>query len=114
MAATGVQFSKRVHSLLADLDNELLLSSTSILEIALKHARKKMDMPEALVHQAVQDLGLTVVAFEPQHAYRLFALPLHHRDPFDRMIIATALVEELPLIGGGRQFSRYKGLRTIW
>ena len=114
MAATGVQFSKRVQSLLANLDNELLLSSTSILEIALKHARKKIDMPEALVQQAVQDLGLTVIAFEPQHAYRLFSLPMHHRDPFDRMIIATALVEDVPLIGGDRQFAHYKGLRVIW
>jgi PIN domain nuclease of toxin-antitoxin system len=114
MAATGVQFSKRVQSLLANLDNELLLSSTSILEIALKHARKKIDMPEALVQQAVQDLGLTVIAFEPRHAYRLFTLPMHHGDPFDRMIIATALVEDLPLVGGDRQFAHYNGLRVIW
>jgi PIN domain nuclease of toxin-antitoxin system len=114
MAATGAHFSKRVQSLLAGPDNELLLSATSILEIALKHARKKIDMPEALVHQAVQDLGLTVIAFEPQHAYRLFSLPMHHRDPFDRMIIATALVEDVPLIGGDSQFGSYKGLQAIW
>jgi PIN domain nuclease of toxin-antitoxin system len=114
MAATGAQFSKRVQSLLAGPDNELLLSATSILEIALKHARKKIDMPEALVRQAVQDLGLTVIAFEPQHAYRLFTLPMHHPDPFDRMIIATALVEDVPLVGGDRQFARYKGLQAIW
>jgi PIN domain nuclease of toxin-antitoxin system len=114
MAATGAQFSKRVQALLANLDNELLLSSISILEIALKHARKKIDMPETLVRQAVQDLALTVIAFEPRHAYRLFTLPMHHGDPFDRMIIATALVEDVPLIGGDRQFARYKGLQAIW
>lgn len=114
MAATGAQFSKRVQSLLAGLDNELLLSSTSILEIAVKHTRKKIDMPEALVQQAVQDLGLTVIAFEPRHAYRLFTLPMHHGDPFDRMIVATALVESVPLISSDRQFARYKGLQAIW
>jgi len=114
MAATGAQFSRRVQSLLAGLDNELLLSSASILEIALKHARRKIEMPEALVQQAVQDLGLTVIAFEPRHAYRLFTLPMHHADPFDRMIVATALVEGVPLIGGGRQFAHYKGLRVLW
>lgn len=114
MAATGMQFPKKVQSLLASLDNELLLSSASILEIALKHARKKIDMPEALVQQAVQDLGLTVIAFEPQHAYRLFTLPMHHGDPFDRMIVATALVEDLPLVGSHRQLARYKGLQAIW
>jgi PIN domain nuclease of toxin-antitoxin system len=114
MAATGAPFSKRVQSLLESLDNELLLSSTSILEIALKHARHKIEMPEALVRQAVQDLGLALMAFEPRHAFRLFSLPMHHADPFDRMIIATALVEDVPLIGGDRQFARYKGLQTIW
>ncbi|MGA2740131.1 MAG: type II toxin-antitoxin system VapC family toxin [Bryobacteraceae bacterium] len=114
MAATGASFPKRVQALLASLDNELLLSSISILEIALKNARKKIDMPEAFMHQAVQDLGLTVIAFEPRHAYRLFTLPMHHADPFDRMIIATALVEDVPVIGGDGQFARYEGLRVIW
>jgi len=44
----------------------------------------------------------------------MFSLPLHHRDPFDRMIIATALVEELPLVGGDRQFKFYEGLQRFW
>jgi PIN domain nuclease of toxin-antitoxin system len=39
---------------------------------------------------------------------------MHHRDPFDRMIIATALVEGVPSISGDRQFARYKGLQVIW
>ena len=114
MAAIGQPFSKRVQALLGNPENELLLSSTSIFEIALKHTRGKVDMPEALVQQAMRDLGITVISFEPRHAYRLFSLPMHHGDPFDRMIIATALVENVPLIGGDRQFARYKGLRTIW
>ena len=41
-------------------------------------------------------------------------LPRHHRDPFDRMLIATALAEEIPLIGSDRLFKRYKGLKVIW
>jgi len=114
MAAIGQPFSKRVQALLGNPENELLLSSTSIFEIALKHTRGKVDMPEALVQQAMRDLGITVISFAPRHAYRLFSLPMHHGDPFDRMIIATALVENVPLIGGDRQFARYKGLRTIW
>lgn len=114
MAVTGAKFSRRVQSILAGPDNDLLLSAASILEIALKHARKKIEMPEEFMQQAVQDLGLTVIAFEPHHAYRLFSLPMHHRDPFDRMIIATALVEDVPLIGGDSQFGSYKGLKAIW
>ena len=114
MAATGAPFSRKVRSLLAGPENELLISSTSILEIAIKHARGKIDMPEKVVHQAVEDLGVAVMAFEPRHAYQLFSLPTHHWDPFDRMIIATALAENVPLIAGDRQFARYRGLRCIW
>jgi PIN domain nuclease of toxin-antitoxin system len=114
MAATGVAFSNKVQAIVVDPENELLISSISILEIAVKHARGKIDMPEALVHQAVEDLSLTTIGFEPQHAYRMFSLPTHHWDPFDRGIVATALVENVPLIGGDRQFAHYKGLRLIW
>lgn len=114
MAAMGARFSKRVQTVLSDPANELLLSSTSVLEIAIKHGLGKIEMPEVLVRQAVDDLGLTVIAFEPRHAYQLFSLPLHHRDPFDRMIVATALAENIPLIGGERCFAHYRGLRRIW
>jgi PIN domain nuclease of toxin-antitoxin system len=41
-------------------------------------------------------------------------LPLHHRDPFDRMLIATAMVEGIPLVGSERKFKSYKGLKIIW
>lgn len=114
MAALGASFSKQVQSLLSDPDTELLLSAISIMEIALKHGRKKIDMPEEAVHQAVRDLGLTLISFEPHHAYRLFSLPMYHYDPFDRMIVATALAEDLPVVGGDRVFARYRNLRVIW
>ncbi len=45
---------------------------------------------------------------------RLFQLPLHHSDPIDRILIATALVEDIPIIGGDRLFKRYTGLKIIW
>jgi hypothetical protein len=47
-----------------------------------------------------------------RHAYRLFTLPLHHADPFDRMIIATALVEDVPLFGGAGKWGLL--LRDVW
>jgi PIN domain nuclease of toxin-antitoxin system len=52
--------------------------------------------------------------FEPRPAYRLFTLSKQHAHPFDRMIIATALVEDVPLIGGDGQFARCEGLWAIW
>lgn len=84
------------------------------MEIAIKHTIGKIDMPEELAHQAVRDLRLSVLPFDERHAYRMFGLPLHHRDPFDRMIIATAIVEKMPLVSGDRQFKLYSGLQRIW
>jgi PIN domain nuclease of toxin-antitoxin system len=49
-----------------------------------------------------------------QHVERLFDLPLHHQDPFDRLIISTALSDGLPLISRDQHFRKYKGLRIVW
>jgi PIN domain nuclease of toxin-antitoxin system len=114
MAAVAAKFPRKVQALLDDPENDLLVSSASILEIAVKDAIGKIRMPEAFVRQAIDDLGLTIMPFEARHAYRLFSLPLHHRDPFDRMIIATALAENVPLAGGDQEFANYKELRRIW
>jgi PIN domain nuclease of toxin-antitoxin system len=84
------------------------------MEIAIKSGIGKLEMGEAEMRQAVRDLRATIIPFTPQHAYRLFSLPLHHRDPFDRMLIATATVENIPLVGSDRKFKSYKGLKVIW
>jgi len=114
LAASASGLRQKVRVILENPDNDRLISSASILEIALKHMSGKIEMPENVVRQAVEDLGLSIMAFEPRHAYQLFSLPLHHRDPFDRMIIATAIAEDIPLIGGDRKFARYSGLQRIW
>jgi PIN domain nuclease of toxin-antitoxin system len=113
--AEGVEaFPKKVRTLLADPGTERMLSSASLLEIAVKNSIGKVSFPEERARQAVADLKLNVIPFTPGHAYRMFSLPLHHRDPFDRMIIATALAEEIPVIGSDRLFKPYKGLKVIW
>jgi PIN domain nuclease of toxin-antitoxin system len=106
--------SRRVHTLLAAEDTDAVVSVISLMEIAVKSGSGKLQMGEGEVREAVRDLRLTVLPFTPEHAYRLFGLPPHHRDPFDRMLIATALSEEIPLVGSDRLFKKYKGLKVIW
>jgi PIN domain nuclease of toxin-antitoxin system len=111
-AYLGEKLPKRVHAILADPETERFISAASIIEIAIKTG--KLSMSAEHVQEAIQDLKLTVIPFAPQHAYRLFSLPVHHRDPFGRMIIATALSENIPLMGADRMFKRYRGLKVIW
>jgi PIN domain nuclease of toxin-antitoxin system len=59
-------------------------------------------------------LGARVLPFTASHAFRLFDLPLHHSDPFDRQIIAQAVEERIPVITSDETFHLYKGLQVIW
>jgi PIN domain nuclease of toxin-antitoxin system len=105
---------KRVRAILEDPETVRLISSASVMEIAVKSAIGKMEMDEERTREAIRDLRIDVLPFDFRHAARIFSLPLHHRDPFDRMILATALAENLPVISGDRIFPQYKGVKTVW
>jgi PIN domain nuclease of toxin-antitoxin system len=109
-----VPLSRKVYALLSSPETVPLLSAVSIMEIAMKHEAGKLKMGAVEMRHAIRELGVQVIAFGPDHALRLYGLPQHHRDPFDRMLIATALAEEMPLVGSDRLFRKYKGLRAIW
>jgi len=106
--------SKQAASALQDLGNVLELSSISLVEIAIKANLGKLKISPDVARQAIQDLDLRVLPYTAEHALRLFHLPLHHGDPFDRQIIAQALVEGVPIITPDQVFRVYKGLKIIW
>src|SRR5271156_6334405 len=86
-----VPLPRKVYTLLSSAETLPLVSAVSIMEIAMKHDAGKMKMAAADTRQAIRDLRLQVIPFELDHALHLYDLPRHHRDPFDRMLIATAL-----------------------
>jgi len=104
----------KVQQMLAPLDVEVNLSAASVIEIAIKNAIGKLDMSEDETNRALRDLRITLLPLEPRHAFAMFSLPLHHRDPFDRMILATALAEKLPIVTSDRIFRRYPDVKVIW
>jgi PIN domain nuclease of toxin-antitoxin system len=105
---------QKIRELLQNESATLLLSSVSVMEIALKHNLGKLKMSSEDLKQAARDMRLGLIGFLPHHADQLFSLPSHHRDPFDRMLIATALGDNIPLVGANRAFRKYKGLQVIW
>ena len=99
---------------LLDPENTRELSAASVSEIALKAARRRLDITEKQVRQGLNLLNADILPVRPEHVLRLFQLPLQHSDPIDRILIAIALVEDIPIIGGDRLFTRYAGLKVIW
>jgi PIN domain nuclease of toxin-antitoxin system len=108
------RLSKRAASALRNPGNILEFSSISLTEIAIKTSLGKLRVTSELARQALQDLDIHVLPFNGEHALRLFELPLHHGDPFDRQIIAQALSEEIPIVTPDEKFKLYSGLKVKW
>ena len=95
------KLNQRAVDLLADDSSELYFSAASSWEITIKTAIGKLILPIGLM--ALRSLDIT-----HSHAFALAALPNHHQDPFDRMLIAQAQTEQLVLLTTDRVFARYK------
>src|ERR1700677_5213633 len=89
------RLSKRARAALKNPDNIRELSAISLTEIAIKTTLGKLDISAEIVRQAIRDMDIRILPFTADHAFRLFELPAHHRDPFDRQIIAQALSENI-------------------
>ena len=104
------RFSQQALAMLADVSNELLLSSASSWEIAVKYALGKLPLPAPpaeYVPDRMRRSGVLAVAVTHSHALHVAELPQHHRDPFDRMLVAQAQLENLEIVTADPVFSRY-------
>jgi PIN domain nuclease of toxin-antitoxin system len=86
------------------------------VEIALLVSRGRLQITQQDLKRGMDDLCIRPISFDHRHASRYFSLPENatHRDPFDRMLIAQALEEGLPIVTSDRRFSTYPGLDVIW
>lgn len=88
---------------------QVWVSSVSVWEIAIKHALARADMPVS-AEQALRyfrESGFRLLAIEPEHAVAVESLPLHHQDPFDRLLVAQALTEPMRLLTRDAQVAAY-------
>jgi PIN domain nuclease of toxin-antitoxin system len=93
-------------------DAEVLVSLASIWEIAIKKALGKLEAPDDLPDR-IQQLGFELLPVEVEHAWAVRDLPHRHGDPFDRLLIAQAQVERLPILSSDSAFAAYD-VEVIW
>ena len=104
------RISRKAREVIADVSQNVFLSAVTSLEVAIKAASGKLQLPEPpdlYVPRRMASQGLRALAVSHGHALAAFALPAHHRDPFDRLLIAQAKVEGMTLISADRIFDRY-------
>jgi len=110
------QLSSRAREMIADGQNEVFLSAASVWEISIKTAKGKLVLPEVPLQYILSRMGL--YRFRPlpvqiSHAVRIYDLPRHHEDPFDRLLIAQSQVESIPLISADTEIRKYE-VEIIW
>ncbi len=95
----------------------LFVSAVSAFEIGQKHAAAKLELPlppADWFDRACSAHGLDIIPLQPRHAFRASSLPPHHRDPFDRLLIGTAAVEQLSILTPDPAIHRYSEASRIW
>jgi PIN domain nuclease of toxin-antitoxin system len=107
--------SDETKALISDPGNKKFLSIASIWEMAIKASLGKLKLPLSIreIITEFQGAGGALLAISPEHALAVGNLPWHHRDPFDRMLIAQALYEDLTLVSHDSLFAKYQA-SIIW
>lgn len=104
--ARPTELSPAARRALNDAANDRVVSIASLWEIAIKLSLRKLEFKEDFA-RALDDIAATSLPITLQHAARVQSLPFHHRDPFDRMMIAQAIEEGLTIVTRDRAFRAY-------
>ncbi|MFZ5595559.1 MAG: type II toxin-antitoxin system VapC family toxin [Bacillota bacterium] len=110
------RLSGRIREIIGNIENELYLSAASGWEMAIKAGIGKLSLPgdlELFVSEQLSVNAINPLPIQMGHALYVNSLPEYHRDPFDRLIIAQARMEGMPILTSDRQIMRYP-VKTIW
>jgi PIN domain nuclease of toxin-antitoxin system len=110
------QLSADAKAEIEDADNRKLVSVASCWEVAIKVGLGKLNLGESsrsFLPREIARNNFEILNITLDHATAVEGLPLHHRDPFDRLLIAQAVVENLTVVGGDTAFGAY-GIARLW
>lgn len=103
--AGGQKIAKAARDAISSPDSIVLVSSATMWEISIKRALGKLRVPEDFLRHVDRDFQQLTITHE--HAWRAGALPKHHDDPFDRMLIAQSIVEQATIVTRDARFQDY-------
>jgi len=112
----GARVSERARTLLSDVSTEVAFSIASVWELTLKVGAGKIELPGAIEHYLPDRLrqhGFELLPIGLDHVFRAGSLPRIHGDPFDRILVAQAQIEGIPILTADPAIGRYD-VETIW
>jgi len=110
------RLTPKAKQILTSNEHELFFSLVSLWEIAIKIKTGKLNTigsSVAYIRDEMDAYGMSLLPIRYEHILQLESLPHHHSDPFDRLLIAQALTESLPILSGDRAFANY-GIKLVW
>ncbi|MHB8511654.1 MAG: type II toxin-antitoxin system VapC family toxin [Actinomycetota bacterium] len=110
------RISGKAHRAIENVSHEVFISVVTPWEIIQKFSVGRLllsESPEVFIHRHISIAGLSVLPITLSHTLALAALPLHHRDPFDRMLIAQAISDNLTLISSDKKMRAYD-VKIFW
>lgn len=102
------RLSPNVLALLGDATTDIFLSTASVWELAIKKASGKLDFPLEDFDVTLAEMEVDPLPVSLRHALLAGSLPRHHNDPFDRMLVAQALIEGLTLVTSDQEIAKYE------
>jgi PIN domain nuclease of toxin-antitoxin system len=106
------RLSAHADEILTDAANEVLLSAAVVWEVAIKRSLGKLDAPDGFARELI-DGGAVPLPISIDHAQAVRSLPWHHRDPFDRLLVVKAGIENAVLVSNDERLHPY-GMRVAW
>ena len=107
------KLSQRARRIISDSNNRIFVSHATQWEIAIKVAIDRLTFPVEKLESEVENNGFELLAIDTRQIMHTVTLPMHHRDPFDRLLIAQAQTESLTLLSRDEMFASYEVL-LVW